>query len=51
VRKAATYDQASRHCNETASPLIKERIVKYILMMNTPRGGDYQIMSWPKKDI
>jgi hypothetical protein len=25
--------------------------MKYILMMNTPRGGDYQIMSWPKKDI
>ncbi|HEY0662060.1 MAG TPA: YciI family protein [Lysobacter sp.] len=25
--------------------------MKYILMMNTPRGGDYQIMSWPKEDI
>jgi hypothetical protein len=25
--------------------------MKYILMMNTPRGGEYQIMSWPKKDI
>lgn len=25
--------------------------MKYILMMNTPRGGDYQMMSWPKKDI
>lgn len=25
--------------------------MKYMLMMNTPRGGDYQIMSWPKKDI
>jgi hypothetical protein len=25
--------------------------MKYILMMNTPRGGDYKIMSWPKKDI
>lgn len=25
--------------------------MKFILMMNTPTGGDYQIMSWPKKDI
>jgi hypothetical protein len=25
--------------------------VKYMLMMNTAAGGDYQIMSWPKKDI
>jgi hypothetical protein len=25
--------------------------MKYMLTMNTPRGGDYQIMSWPKKDI
>jgi len=25
--------------------------MKYILMMNTPRGGEYKIMSWPKKDI
>ena len=25
--------------------------MKYMLMMNTPRGGDYQIMKWPKKDI
>lgn len=25
--------------------------MKYILMMNTPRGGEYQIMHWPKKDI
>ena len=25
--------------------------MKYMLMMNTPRGGDYQIMSWPKQDI
>jgi hypothetical protein len=25
--------------------------MKYILMMNTPRGGEYQIMQWPKKDI
>lgn len=25
--------------------------MKYMLMMNTPRGGDYQVMSWPKKDI
>jgi hypothetical protein len=25
--------------------------MKYMLMMNTPRGGDYQIMSWPKKDL
>jgi len=25
--------------------------MKYMLMMNVPSGGDYQIMSWPKKDI
>lgn len=25
--------------------------MKYMLMMNTPRGGEYKIMSWPKKDI
>jgi hypothetical protein len=25
--------------------------MKFMLMMNTPRGGDYQIMKWPKKDI
>ena len=25
--------------------------MKYILMMNTPRGGDYQMMKWPKRDI
>ena len=25
--------------------------MKYILMMHTPRGGDYQIMQWPKKDL
>jgi hypothetical protein len=25
--------------------------MKYILMMNTPRGGEYQVMSWPKKDL
>jgi hypothetical protein len=25
--------------------------MKYMLMMNTPKGGEYQIMSWPKKDI
>jgi hypothetical protein len=25
--------------------------MKYILMMNTPRGGEYQIMNWPKQDI
>lgn len=25
--------------------------MKYILMMNTPRGGEYQIMSWPKQDL
>jgi hypothetical protein len=25
--------------------------MKYILMMNTPRGGDYGIMKWPKKDL
>jgi hypothetical protein len=25
--------------------------MKYILMMHTPTGGDYQVMSWPKKDI
>src|SRR5687768_9141095 len=25
--------------------------MKYMLMMNTPGRGDYQIMNWPKKDI
>ena len=25
--------------------------MKYILMMNTPSGGPYQIFSWPKQDI
>ncbi|HKE93022.1 MAG TPA: YciI family protein [Povalibacter sp.] len=25
--------------------------MKYMLMMNTPRGGDYQLTKWPKKDI
>jgi hypothetical protein len=25
--------------------------MKYMLMMNTPGGGPYQIGSWPKKDI
>jgi len=25
--------------------------MKYILMMNTPRGGAYQVMSWPKQDL
>ena len=25
--------------------------MKYILMMNTPSGGEYQIMQWPKQDI
>jgi hypothetical protein len=25
--------------------------MKYILMMNTPHGGAYQIASWPQKDI
>jgi len=25
--------------------------MKFMLMMNTPIGGDYQIMSWPKQDI
>jgi hypothetical protein len=25
--------------------------MKYILMMNTPSGGPYQIASWPQKDI
>jgi hypothetical protein len=25
--------------------------MKYMLMMNTPAGGPYQIMSWPEKDI
>src|SRR5262245_29022860 len=25
--------------------------MKYILMMNTPAGGPYQIASWPRKDI
>lgn len=25
--------------------------MKYMLMMNTPGGGPYQISQWPKKDI
>ena len=25
--------------------------MKYMLMMNTPRGSDYKITSWPKQDI
>ncbi len=25
--------------------------MKFMLMMNTPAGGEYQIMSWPKQDI
>ncbi|MEO8878246.1 MAG: YciI family protein [Polyangiaceae bacterium] len=25
--------------------------MKFLLMMNTPSGGAYQIMSWPKEDI
>src|SRR5215212_11308796 len=25
--------------------------MKYILMMNTPSGGPYQIASWPPQDI
>jgi hypothetical protein len=25
--------------------------MKYMLMMNTPSGGPYQIFSWPKQDI
>ncbi len=25
--------------------------MKYMLMMNTPGGGPYQIANWPKKDI
>jgi len=25
--------------------------MKYMLMMNTPRGGAYAINAWPKKDI
>ena len=25
--------------------------MKYMLMMNVPSGGDYQIFGWPQKDI
>ena len=25
--------------------------MKFILMMNTPGGGPYQIARWPQKDI
>ena len=25
--------------------------MKYMLMMNTPRGGDYGVMQWPKQDF
>ena len=34
------------------SPTIEgDRSMKYMLMMNTPGGGPYQIASWPQKDI
>jgi len=26
-------------------------VVKYMLMMNTPGGGPYQIASWPAEDL
>src|SRR3982074_3833267 len=29
----------------------REPTMKYILMMNTPHGGPYQIANWPQKDI
>jgi len=25
--------------------------MKFLLMMNTPRGGEYQVMEWPKEDL
>jgi hypothetical protein len=25
--------------------------MKYMLMMNTPGGGPYQVMSWPRQDL
>ncbi|XXY51060.1 YciI family protein [Sorangium sp. So ce269] len=25
--------------------------MKYMLMMNTPNGGQYQVASWPQKDL
>jgi len=25
--------------------------MKFILMMNTPRGGEYQVMQWAKEDL
>ncbi|MDC0740557.1 YciI family protein [Polyangium mundeleinium] len=25
--------------------------MKYLLMMHTPSGGPYQVMSWPQKDL
>jgi hypothetical protein len=25
--------------------------MKFMLMMNTPRGGEYQVMQWPKEDL
>ncbi len=25
--------------------------MKFMLMMNTPTGGPYQVMSWPRKDL
>jgi hypothetical protein len=28
-----------------------EDLVKYILMMNTPGGGAYQVASWPQADL
>ena len=29
----------------------KESTMKYMLMMNTPSGGPYQIARWPQQDI
>jgi hypothetical protein len=29
----------------------KEQSMKYILMMSVPRGGSYEIDSWPKEDV
>src|SRR4029079_11042243 len=29
----------------------QETTMKYILMMNTPGNGPYQVANWPKKDI
>src|SRR6218665_3047412 len=33
------------------APVRKESTMKYLLMMNTPSGGPYQIAKWPQQDF